>query len=730
MSRKRRILIWGCLALGLLAAGAAVFLNGRRRVPYADKMEAAARLHQQAAELIRKEKDRRGIALSEDDILGIGLLGYDYTAIMTTAAGLEEKRTSQLPDFAALCVRYFKEAGLKTGDPVGANFSGSYPGLNLAALCAAEVMGLDIRYSASVGSSKYGANNPEYTFPEMAKTLYDAGIISRLPVLVTMGGSGDMGYNMMAYVLEEEEEIEAVNSLRDRLSGAGLEPAAIESYAQDIELHEGLYGDIKAFVNVGGNGLGLGASDNTVMLSLGSGLLEKRDVTVSGNSGLTERYLSKGVPTIHLLNVRALCEESGIPFDPAAAPSIGAAAMYYASGRRVSPAVMWAAAGACIVFGAFLLVQGQLKRTGMNVPRLRLALHGLVAVLLAAAAVLINLSGRRSRLPYADEMEAAARLHQQIVTAVRAERLSRGYELAPEDKLSLGLMGTQLSPITTSLGSEEAKRTSQLSDFAALAVRLLHEAGVKPGDRIGACFSASFPGIDLGILCAAEVMGLDISYSVSIGSSNFGANLPGYVLPEMILTAYRSGLLSAMPGIVTMGGDADAGENMLGYMLDDEEDILEIEEMKARLAREGLSITFYDAGYEADVLDRMARMGGISAFVNVGGNILGMGDTDAALSFGQGLLPESDPAVTPKSGLVERYLSMGVPVIHFLNIKQLCAETGIPYDPAEAPETGTSDVYFSRRYSRPAIAAAVFAAIAATAAVEIWARRKTGALAH
>ena len=46
MSRKRRILIWGCLALGLLAAGAAVFLNARRRVPYADKMEAAARLHQ------------------------------------------------------------------------------------------------------------------------------------------------------------------------------------------------------------------------------------------------------------------------------------------------------------------------------------------------------------------------------------------------------------------------------------------------------------------------------------------------------------------------------------------------------------------------------------------------------------------------------------------------------------------------------------------------------------
>ena len=56
-----------------------------------------------------------------------------------------------------------------------------------------------------------------------------------------------------------------------------------------------------------------------------------------------------------------------------------------------------------------------------------------------------------------------------------------------------------------------------------------------------------------------------------------------------------------------------------------------------------------------------------------------MGVNDASLSFGQGLLPESDPRITAKSGLIERYLSLGVPTIHFLNIKQLCAETGIPF---------------------------------------------------
>ena len=356
--------------------------------------------------------------------------------------------------------------------------------------------------------------------------------------------------------------------------------------------------------------------------------------------------------------------------------------------------------------------------------RRKLLCHGLVALLLMASVLAIYLAGHRVRLPYGDEMEAAACLHGQVVAAVREERLRRGYELAPEDTLGLGLMGTYLSPITTSLGSEEAKRTSQLSDFAALAVRLLHDAGVRPGDRIGACFSASFPGIDLGVLCAAEVMGLEISYSVSVGSSNLGANLPGYVLPEMILTAYEAGLLSTLPELITMGGDGDAGENMLAYMLEDEEEIRQIEELKDRLREEGLTLTAYDQGYEADVLDRMARMGDIVAFVNVGGNILGMGDTDAAVSFGQGLLPEADPRIGPKSGLVERYLSLGVPTIHFLNIKQLCAETGIPYDPVTVPQVGTSGVYFHRSYARWAVAASFGLALVATVAVEVLFRRK------
>ena len=328
--------------------------------------------------------------------------------------------------------------------------------------------------------------------------------------------------------------------------------------------------------------------------------------------------------------------------------------------------------------------------------------HLCLLAFLILAALGIYLTGRRVRLPYADQMQEAAALHRKVSAAIKEERLKRGYALAPEDSLEIGYLGEYLTPITTSLGSLEAKRTAQLPDFAALCVRLFHEAGVQKGERVGACFSGSFPGLNLAVLCAAEVMGLEIHYSCSLGSSNYGANLPGYVLPEMIQTAVQAGYLSAMPQTVSMGGTGDEGRNMQGYALEETE---EIEAMKLRLEQEGISLSAYP-DYGENVRVHMEMMGPVKVFVNVGGNILGLGNEDVSLGFGQGLLKPQEPVVKESSGLVERYLALGVPTIHLLNIKQLCAETGVPFDPAALPEDGSSSVYVSRNYSKAAIAAA------------------------
>ncbi|MBQ3159589.1 MAG: hypothetical protein IJC00_03930, partial [Clostridia bacterium] len=74
MKGKRHNLSLICFVLAFLL-GIVSLAGCRRRLPYANRMIAAARLHEQAAALIREEKARRGVALAEEDVLGIGLLG-------------------------------------------------------------------------------------------------------------------------------------------------------------------------------------------------------------------------------------------------------------------------------------------------------------------------------------------------------------------------------------------------------------------------------------------------------------------------------------------------------------------------------------------------------------------------------------------------------------------------------------------------------------------------------
>jgi len=84
---------------------------------------------------------------------------------------LEAKRTSTNPAFAALLVKYFKEANLKKGDVIAIGASGSFPTLIVAVLSAARVLELEPLIIYSVGSSEYGANLPEFTFVEMLDSL-------------------------------------------------------------------------------------------------------------------------------------------------------------------------------------------------------------------------------------------------------------------------------------------------------------------------------------------------------------------------------------------------------------------------------------------------------------------------------------------------------------------------------------------------------------------------------
>lgn len=305
----------------------------------------------------------------------------------------------------------------------------------------------------------------------------------------------------------------------------------------------------------------------------------------------------------------------------------------------------------------------------------------------------------------------AARMLERCMARVKEYKEELGLPLSEEDWHGTGMLGADYTPITTTIGAPEAKRTTANPDMAALCVELLEEAGVKAGDKVGAGFSGSFPAMDLAVLCACATMDVDVVYIASVGASTYGANQVELTFPDMVWRLVEEGYLPQEPAAFSLGGDFDCGEEMFPQ---------ERELVRARV--EGYDVPFlYERDYQKNLDAReeiYARTGPIAAFIGVGGNITTMGLDGDRMSWG--VTPAGRvKTVNEKSGLLERYNHKGLPVIYLLNIKRLVAEHGLPYDPEALPPIGESAVYRQEHYSLPIL----LGGMGASAAILVWGRR-------
>lgn len=283
--------------------------------------------------------------------------------------------------------------------------------------------------------------------------------------------------------------------------------------------------------------------------------------------------------------------------------------------------------------------------------------------------------------------------------AVKQEKQQRGIALSALDLRATGMLGEEYNGITTTLGALEAKRTTADPNMAALVVRMFTDAGLSAGDRVGAGFSGSFPALNLAVIAACDAMELKLTYISSVGASTYGANNPQLTFPEMAHLLYGRGLISTDSALVTLGGDYDTGHGM------DETLVRQVEQ---RLQKAGLNL-MKEPDYGANLKARreIYQGAGIDCFVAVGGNTTSLGQGETAV-IGQGLLENWLPTqrIDEKSGLVQWYQAQGLPVINLLNIKQVVADYGLPFDPMTTTPAGEGAVFYTAAYPRmPAIAA-------------------------
>ncbi len=321
---------YAIFALIVACAGLATTLLARGNKPYPlHDIQLRAAVRMEKAEVLLKEiLLARGIPVeAELDPARTGLIGPEWSALTTTLGNLEAKRTALNPNFAALMVRYFHEAGLRKGDVVAVGASGSFPGLVIATLCAAEEMQLKAFTIASYGSSMYGATRPDFAVAEMLQTLSSASLLPDSLIAVSPGSEQDHGES--AFYLESRELIAALA----RKSGVEYIDTGKANLAASINRRLALYREkaedrrIKCFVNVGGASPNNGTSAYTLDFPQGLVLKPPR-IPGSENRGLIYEFAAQGVPVINLLNIRLLADRHGLPYDPVPLPRPGEGGVY------------------------------------------------------------------------------------------------------------------------------------------------------------------------------------------------------------------------------------------------------------------------------------------------------------------------------------------------------------------------------------------------------------------
>jgi len=293
--------------------------SGKAPLPYSAEMQKAARIMEKSISTIREYQKNAGIKKDEiADPNCTGLIGQEYTELTTTLGDLPAKRTTTNPNFAALIVFLLDQLGVSPGNTVAIGCSASFPALMIASLSATQAMDVHPIPIISLGSSSFGANNPEFNLLHIYDLLLEKGIFKTKPAAISLGGEKDIG---------EEFSSELKNRLVEQIRTSDIPFIYEPNFQKNIEARKKIYqfdpirGRVVAFINIGGSYINMGQSERA--LQLNPGINESGALPQAGESGVIFKMLEKGVPVIHLLYIKGLALKYGLSWDPIPLPGPG-----------------------------------------------------------------------------------------------------------------------------------------------------------------------------------------------------------------------------------------------------------------------------------------------------------------------------------------------------------------------------------------------------------------------
>ncbi len=283
------------------------------------------------------------------------------------------------------------------------------------------------------------------------------------------------------------------------------------------------------------------------------------------------------------------------------------------------------------------------------------------------------------------QMQTAAQTMDIAIAAIADHRQLVGPAIdLNTDINATGLIGAFFTPMTTTTGNLESKRTTTNPNMAGLIVSLLLDAGVQRGDLVAVGASGSFPALLLATCAAADALDLRVSLILSLGSSQFGANMTEFTWIDMARVLADAELPTTIPAAFSLGGDLDIARDLSGAT----------REWMKEIISETNAIFIHDADLASNVNQRMdvyhqaAQQSSIGAFVNIGGGWANLGIDASVLAAPPGLMSLESLPEEGRRGVIHQMQAEGVPVIHLLNIRELAQRYGLPWDPSPLPRPG------------------------------------------
>lgn len=330
-------------------------------------------------------------------------------------------------------------------------------------------------------------------------------------------------------------------------------------------------------------------------------------------------------------------------------------------------------------------------------PGIKLTTFQLVIVASIAIVLLIinQLTINKFEKPEKTEMVSASLKMREAQNLLQLYRKQKGFEVNNQmDPLQTGFIGTEFSPITTTLGNLNSKQTSTNPDFAALFIHWFHILKLKKSDQIIIHISGSFPALGIAAIIAAETYQVKPVILSSAGASSFGANIPEFTFWDIESYLFEEGIINHKTQYATPGGQDDNGSSFWENGLQ-----LTINAAERNFLQINIPKNLSEA--IAEKISYINSQKHFNLFINIGGSHSALGTVPCSMQLTNGLITEPiRNSNTNCSGLVQMITQMGIPVIHMLNIRDLALENGIDLIPTYNHVIGEDDIYFTQKKSK------------------------------